>query len=84
MTEFNSTTLPNIPDMTREEMVAELLENQRRAIEDMDEHTMRHQLVRTRSTAYLNALMESVHIDGRGEGEIKGFLNDPENNGPYL
>lgn len=80
---FDPSNFPDIPDMTREEMIAELLENQRQAIIAMDDHTMKHQLVRTRSNAYLNSLMDSVHIDGSGEGEPQGFLSAPDG-GQYL
>lgn len=82
MTDFAS--LPDIPKMTREEMIEELVGYQRTAIESMADHDLQHQMVRSRTQAYSLALMQQVHIDGNGEGHITGFIQEEPQDGQYL
>lgn len=73
--------MKKISEMTREEINEELIAEQRRVVENFDDHMAQHQLVRVRTQAFMNAQFEDVHIDGRGEGDIKGLL--PQD-GQYL
>jgi hypothetical protein len=76
--------LPNIADMTDGEMIAELVSQQRRVIENMDRHMRIHQIIRVRTQDYMAGLMENAHIDGEGSSDgPEGFLSE-SNNGQYL
>lgn len=71
---------PIIRDMSRAEMIEELVTEQRGVIERMDDHTMAHQVMRVRSAHYVAQLVEESECGhGANDGEPSPF---PE--GQYL
>lgn len=66
--------LPKISEMTRELINEELIGYQTDVVERLSDHDAAHQLIRMRTTIYMNSLTEDACLEERSTNAFGQFL----------